>query len=204
MIVAAGVVIVLVLLLAMPPGRPAGAVVGGERALPPAGGALLEPFTSPFREVSDLAWTRYVRAMATGRPHTITPDGRVGIFGMELRRLEDIGLVRDVRRVERDGRTSFEMEWAEPSLSLERFLHDGALQYKAFARSAADQRTELLTHYRAVVGRRVDGKTATLSGLLGVAHEGGLGGLAVWLSGDADPTTQAQLSSVFGRTTGIF
>jgi hypothetical protein len=204
MIVVAGVVIVLVLLLAVSSNGQPAALAAPQKVLASARvEGFLEPFTSPFPGIGDEAWTRYVHAMAIGRPGTITADGRVGIFGMELRRLEDLGYVQNVRKVERDGEVSFEMEWIEP-YSLDGFLRDGALQYKAFARSTADHRATILGQYRAAIGQVVSGQVATLSGLLGVTHQAGLGGLAMWLSGQGDPITQTHLTSAFVRTTGTF
>ena len=61
-------------------------------------------YRSPIPEASDQQWARFVRLMQAGDVAAVTPSGQLGIFQTRLKRLQDLGLARDVRRVNGDRR----------------------------------------------------------------------------------------------------
>jgi hypothetical protein len=204
MLAVAGLVILVAVVIAVVDGRAEAAETDARpAAAASATGTKLQRFPSPLPEATDDVWTRYVRLMATGRPENISPGGHLGIFGLGPKRLEDLAFVRSSRKVERDGRQVWEAEWVAP-YSLERFLGDGALQYKAFAKSTLDHRARILERHADAVGKTFATKTATLSGLLAVAHQAGLRGLARWLEDEGDRQRFPNTTAAFIKATGIF
>lgn len=203
MLVVAGLVILVAVVVAVADGRASAAEDRAGRPAQPAGAAKLERFRSPLPEVSDDAWTRYVRLMATGRPNSVSPGGHLGVFGLGLRRLEDLGLVRNSRKVERDGRQVWEADWVSPH-TLEGFLSDATLQYRAFVKHTLDHRRRILERHAQAIGQSYAAKAATLSGLLAVAHQAGLQGLARWLENEGDRQRFPNTTAAFIRAAGIF
>jgi hypothetical protein len=204
MLVVAGLVILVAVVVAVADGR-ASAAEGAAPARAPQPGppAKLQRFRSPLPEVNDDAWTRYVRLMATGRAASVTPGGHLGIFGLGLRRLEDLGFVRGSRKVERDGRQVWEADWVPPH-TLEGFLGDGGLQYRAFVKHTLDHRARILARHGDTIGKPFAAKVATLSGLLAVAHQAGLQGLSRWLEDEGDRQRFPNTTAAFIRASGMF
>jgi hypothetical protein len=171
----------------------------GERQPPPRKASV---FHSPIPEASDEQWARFVRLMQTGDVAAVTPTGQVGIFQTRLKRLEDLGLVRDVQRVQRDGAPSWTATF-RPPLTLARVLSDPLLQYRIFVASMKRYRDEVLARHRAAIGTEVEGKPATLSGLMAVSQHAGPA-LVSWLANEADRRRFKQTTAAYGRTTGVF
>ncbi len=153
------------------------AVIGEVRALP-----------SPWKDVPDAAWTSFVQAMSVGKPNEINPKGFFGVFQIGVRRLCDLGVMTAAKA--RNARTPnggitriWDGTWLIPR---ERFLADPAFQYKIFVKSMDLYRNVIAEKYKQVIGLEIEpGKTATLSGLLAVAHKAGSEGMHKWLtSGD--------------------
>lgn len=159
-------------------------------------------FKSPIPEASDEQWARFVRLMQTGDVAAVTPTGQVGVFQTRLKRLEDLGLVRDVRRVRRDGSPSWTATF-RPPLTLARLLSDPLLQYRIFAVSMKRYRDEVLAGHREAIGKEIEGKPATLSGLMAVSQHAGPA-LGSWLANEADRRRFKQTTAAYGRTTGVF
>jgi hypothetical protein len=159
-------------------------------------------FRSPIPEASDEQWARFVRLMQTGDVAAVTPTGQVGIFQTRLKRLEDLGLVRDVQRVQRNGAPSWTATF-RPPLTLARVLSDPLLQYRIFVASMKRYRDEILARHRAAIGTEIEGKPATLSGLMAVSQHAGPA-LASWLAHEADRRRFKQTTAAYGRTTGVF
>jgi hypothetical protein len=157
---------------------------------------------SPIPEASDEQWTRFVQLMQTGELATVTPGGQFGLFQTRLKRLEDVGLAREVRRVEKEGRATWTAAFRRP-LTMERLLADPVLQYRIFAASMKRYRNDILGHVRSALGRDVEGKRATLSGLLAVAHYAGPA-LGSWLTNEKDRRRFEKTTTAYGRTTGVF
>lgn len=175
------------------------------RAQGVAGGATTSgesaaPLRAPLAGVSDEAWMRFVRALAGPRGDACTPGGRLGRFGMHLRRLEELRVVRNVRKGE-DG--ALVAEWAPP-LTQEVFLRDPRVQYRALVASMKGLRGALDSDGTRLSGRTVDGQPASLSGLLAVAHRLGMAGLGAWLESAAERQRQRIATELFRRTNGLF
>ena len=170
----------------------------GERQPP----RKMSVFRSPMPEASDEQWARFVRLMQTGDVAAVTPTGQVGIFQTRLKRLEDLGLVKDVRRVQRDGTPNWTATF-RPPLTLARLLADPLLQYRIFVVSMKRYRDEVLARHRDTIGKEIESKPATLSGLLAVSQHAGPA-LASWLANEADRRRFKQTTAAYGRTTGVF
>ncbi len=154
---------------------------------------------SPWKEVSDADWRAFIKAMAVGKPNTVSPRGSIGIFQMTVRRLADFGLMRNPRKTGADG--VWTADWA---IDPKRFMSDPALQYKVFEKSMSQYRSLILERYRAAIGTSFEGKQATLSGLLAVAHHAGAEGLAKWLKNDPPRSKFKATTAAYARANGIF
>lgn len=154
---------------------------------------------SPWKEVSDADWRAFLKAMAVAKSNTVAQRGNVGIFQMPVRRLSDYGLMRNPRKTGPDG--VWTADW---TIDKARFLSDPALQYKVFEKSMAQYRALILERYRAAIGTSFEGKPATLSGLLAVAHLAGAEGLAKWLKNDPPRTKFKATTAAYARANGIF
>lgn len=157
---------------------------------------------SPIPEASDEQWTRFARLMQTGDLAAVTPTGQIGIFQTRVKRLQDLGLARDVRRVAGDGGARWKATF-RPPLTLARLLSDPLLQYRIFAASMRRYRSDVLERHRDAIGTEIEGKRATLSGLLAVAHHAGPA-LGSWLTNPEDRRRFAKTTAAYGRTTGVF
>jgi hypothetical protein len=157
---------------------------------------------SSIPEASDEQWTRFVRLMQTGDVAAVTPTGQLGIFQTRVKRLQDLGLARDVRRVAGDGGARWTATF-RPPLTLARLLSDPMLQYRIFVASMRRYRSDVLEGHRDALGTEIEGKRATLSGLLAVAHHAGPA-LGSWLANPEDRRRFAKTTTAYGRTTGVF
>ena len=160
-------------------------------------------FRSPIPEASDEQWMLFVRLMQVGDVAAVTPTGQVGVFQTRLKRLEDLGLVRDVRRVQGAGGAPSWTATFRPPLTLVRLLSDPLLQYRIFVVSMKRYRNEVLAHHRNAFGTQIEGKPATLSGLMAVSQHAGPA-LGSWLASEADRQRFKQTTAAYGRTTGVF
>jgi hypothetical protein len=160
-------------------------------------------FRSPIPEASNQQWARFVRLMQVGDVAAVTPTGQVGIFQTRLKRLEDLGLVRDVRRIQRAGAAPSWTATFRPPLTLARLLSDPLLQYRIFVVSMKRYRNEVLARHRDAIGKVLEGKPATLSGLVAVSQHAGPA-LGSWLTNEADRKRFKQTTAAYGRTTGVF
>src|SRR5206468_25003 len=111
--------------------------------------------------------------------------------------LEDLGLVRDVHRVQRGGAPSWTATF-RPPLTLARLLSDPLLQYRIFVVSMKRYRDEVLARHRDAIGKDIEGKPATLSGLIAVSQHAGPA-LASWLANEADRRRFKQTTAAYGR-----
>lgn len=141
-------------------------------------------------------WEKFVAAIATSPKEHVGRKHRLGAFQMDARKLADVGAMTKAWKGS-DG--SWTGEWSQ-GLTESSFLGSMPLQYAVFVRSmrAAAPKVSPL------VGSKVDGKVATLSGLLGVSHAAGERGVASFVS-DADVRKKFPATSeMFVRTNGIF
>ena len=160
-------------------------------------------FRSPLPEASDAQWARFVRLMQVGDVAAVTPTGQVGIFQTRLKRLEDLGLVSDVRRVHHAGTAPSWTATFRPPLTLARLLSDPLLQYRIFVVSMKRYRDEVLARHRDAIGKVIEDKPATLSGLIAVSQHAGPA-LGSWIASEADRKRFKQTTAAYSRTTGVF
>lgn len=159
-------------------------------------------FRSPIPEASDEQWAQFVGLMQAADVAAVSPTGQVGVFQTRLKRLEDLGFAHDVRRVQRDGTATWKATF-RPPLTLARLLSDPLLQYRIFVVSMKRYRDEVLARHREAIGKDIEGKPATLSGLMAVSQHAGPA-LASWLASQADRARFKQTTAAYGRTTGVF
>jgi hypothetical protein len=164
-------------------------------------GLSMTPRTeSPLPGVPLLSWERFVTVMAVSPPSQVTPRRRMGVFGMDARRLTDVGFMEEARKTSVAGEQGvWVANWRAP-LTTEKFLASTPAQYEAFSRSCRRLAPKVREH----VGKLVDGQPCSLSGLLGVGHLAGEAGVASWV---ADPRVRARFratTQTFHRTNGVF
>jgi hypothetical protein len=155
---------------------------------------------SPLPGVPALAWEKFVATMVILPRTAVTPRGRMGYFGLDARRLSDVGFMRDPHKVSVCGESGvWAGEWVAP-LSQERFLESSPAQYEAFSRSMRELVPDASPH----VGKVVDGSRASLSGLLAVGHLAGRSGISSWVK---DPSARERFKATtenFRRSNQIF
>ena len=155
---------------------------------------------SPIRGVLIVRWTRFVRTMARNPRSYDGPRGRMGAFGMDARRLADVGLASCPKKTAVGGEVGvWTATWKKP-LSKPGFLKSLPVQYVAFRRSMQLMAPKVA----GFVGSEVDGKRCTLSGLLGVGHMAGQSGVESWVKDASVRKKFKQTTETFNLTNGIF
>lgn len=147
-----------------------------------------------------IKWERFVTVMAVAPKQRMTPRYRLGTFGMDARRLSDVGFMVAPRKATVGEEAGVWIgEWKRP-LTTEKFLGSMPAQYVAFKRSMA----RMIPKVEGFVGADVDGAKCSLSGLLGVGHLAGEAGVESWVK---NPDVRRRFKSTtanFARTNGIF
>lgn len=173
-----------------------GAILGVNRK----GMSMLPPEKQGPLGVPLLSWERFVAVMAVAPRNTVSSRGRMGAFGMDARRLADVGFMNRACKMTVGSETGVWVgEWKAP-LSQEKFLENVPAQYEAFKRSMVKLAPVVNKH----VGKEVEGKKASLSGLLGVGHMAGEAGVESWVK---DPLVRKRFAGTtdrFHKTNGIF
>lgn len=124
---------------------------------------------SEIEGVSDEEWTTFAVAMRVAPYGAVSASNALGAWQMRLRRLEDLGLVKNLRK-----QGAWIGDFVAP-LTRRKFLESPLVQYKTFAASM-----------RRYVGGIEDGSVPTedlglsLSGMLAVLHRCGPHGLVSW------------------------
>lgn len=165
---------------------------------------------SEIPNVSDEAWTRFVFAMKTALPGAVSASNAFGMFEATTRRLADLGLVQNIKRVRSPtGRLVWIGDFVPP-LTQRGFLsnfridnEDGTvttIQYKAFVDSIKAYIEGLRTGSvpKPDGGFRVGD---SMSGVLAVLHRSGPNGLKNW--NDEDERFEDTVA-LFERANGIF
>ena len=155
---------------------------------------------SPVAGVSDAQWLGLLRRMATQPMATVSSAGRLGTFLMDPRQLADLGLMSGVKRNDSG-------EWVgtwKDGHSKGLFLRNPARQVGAFSQWLARNARAIAARHADQLGATHATKRATLSGLLGVAHAAGLGGLRGWLGSEGDKARFPNTTAAYLRTVGIF
>jgi hypothetical protein len=162
-------------------------------------------FPSPWGNVPDLGWTKFVTGMRGKDPRVITPGYTLGLFNFGMRRLVDIGLANNPHQGEYKGKKVWLADWAGPlQPGPDKFLGDADTQYKAFIRSNQLYAGQIKKEIPEAIGATLDGKTVTLSGLLAVAHRAGWAGLRKWLSDAPTRAEHKQSTEIFNKLNGAF
>ena len=154
----------------------------------------------PLPGVPLLAWSRFITIMAIVPKKTVTPRGRMGTFGLDARRLSDVGFMDKPKKTTIGGETGvWTGEWKTP-LTTEKFLESTPAQYEAFKRSMKIMAPKV----GSFVGSNIDGVPATLSGLLGVGHLAGEAGVESWVRNPDIRRKFKTTTANFQRTNNIF
>lgn len=152
-----------------------------------------------LKKVSPRAWEEFVARMEVAPRNKISARYKLGAFQMDARRLADVGVMESARKVSYGPEMGVWMGKWTPPLSQEKFLGSMPLQYAAFVRSVRAAAPKVSS----LVGKIVDGKPATLSGLLGVEHVAGAG-VGSWVANPAERSRFKATTEMFHRTNGIF
>jgi len=155
---------------------------------------------SPIPGVPAASWRRFVAIMVTSPRGLRSPRGRFGCFGMDARRLADVGFMTGPKKIRVGDEVGvWSGEWVPP-LTEASFLGSAPAQYEAFCRSMRSLAPRVAPH----VGKIVDGSRASLSGLLAAGHLAGEAGVAGWVR---DPETRKRFRATtenFRRANSIF
>ena len=158
------------------------------------------PKDGPLPGIPLVKWERFVTVMAVAPKRHRTPRCRLGTFGLDARRLSDVGFMVSPRKSTVGGEAGVWIgEWKRP-LTTEKFLDSMPAQYTAFKRSMA----RMAPKVAGFVGADVDGAKCSLSGLLGVGHLAGEAGVKSWVE---SPDVRKRFKSTtanFAKTNGIF
>jgi hypothetical protein len=146
------------------------------------------------------AWARFVAVMAVHPKEHIDKRYKLGAFGMDVRRLRDVGLLETASKgVYGDEVGVWMGKWKAP-LTEAGFLGSMPLQYAAFVRSMRAAAPKVSRY----VGIWVDGQRCSLSGLLGVVHAAGEAGVESWVK-DANVRRRfSKTTDTWKRTNNLF
>lgn len=151
---------------------------------------------SEIEDVSDEDWTKWVQAMKVGEPTTITDSGALGLFGIKPRRLEDLGLMKNVEPFNERRRMKWDGDWVPP-MTREAFLGNPSIQYRLLAIS-----TRL--YCQALADGEIrwpNSDDVTLSGALALLNKCGPRVLEDWADASRrKPSTE----ELFKATNGLF
>ncbi len=180
----------------------------GEETPPPLHSSSLDSLPAQVQSIevplglSRKQWLTFLKAAMCGTPRTITPSFRLGVFGLTVRRLCDLGAMTDPKVIRYEGRQVWDAHWLDPS-SLRTFQAAPMTQYNLFTDSI--KRYSAAPEVTAAIGKTVENREITLSGALMVAHRAGLPGMGSWLE---DPDIRQRFSdnttAFFQRANGIF
>ena len=170
---------------------------GGKAQAAPKPATKADVIPSPFGDVPATLWTKFVQAMASAKFGYVSPKGFYGAFVMGVRRLVDLKVMKDPRKVG----SVWQGAWIIPQAE---FLASPSIQYATFGKSMVLYRKVIDTKYSKIVGATTEGKKATLSGLLAAAHLAGGAGLGKWLTDPAYRTKFKHVTTAYLKTTGIF
>lgn len=163
--------------------------------------SALESIKPPLG-LSQVSWMGFLKAAACGHTKTVSPSFRLGVFGMSVRRLCDLGAMGDPRVTQYHGRQVWDAEWIEP-VSLRAFQAAPMVQYRLFVESIS--RYAAAEELILSVGKLVDGITVTRSGALIVAHRAGLAGMCSWMTNaDEREKFSDNTTAFFHKANGIF
>ncbi len=154
------------------------------------------------QSVFNLKWTKFLYSVV--RDVSDVTNGHVGYFFFSWTRLVALKLATNLRKEDIQGRKVWKADIVPPP-TLDEFLASSKLQYEAFVKSILDYLPQLMAPRFAVfIGKDLEGKRITLSGLLAVAHAAGIDGLKSWLANPNDRTKYPNTTAAFTKSTEIF
>lgn len=152
--------------------------------------------------IFNLKWTKFLYSLV--RDISDVTHGHVGYFFFAWPRLVALKLATNLRKEEKDGRRTWTAEMVEPP-TLEEFLKSSKLQYDAFVKSVIDYLPTLTApRFEAFIGKEIEGKRVSLSGLLAIAHVAGIEGLKSWLANAGDREKYPNTTGAYLKSTEIF
>jgi hypothetical protein len=155
---------------------------------------------SPLDDVTLGAWEKFVGAMAVAPRNHVGRRGKLGTFQMDARRLADVGAMTRAWKERRGGEEGVWVgDWLE-GLTEVSFLGSMPLQYAVFTRSCRAAAPKV----SGFCGREVDGRVASLSGLLGVCHVAGERGVGSFVVDESTRERFPATREVFTKVNGIF
>lgn len=162
-------------------------------------------YPSPWPDVPDVGWNRFVFGMRGKDPKAIGAGYTLGLFGFGMRRLADLGLATNPHKGEHAGKAVWLADWL-PALEPgpDAFLKNADLQYRTFVKSNADYAKRIHAELPELLEATLDGKPVTLSGLLAIAHRAGWEGMQQWLSDAKVRAAHKQSTELFNRLNGAF
>ena len=159
--------------------------------------------TSPLDGVEDADWTSFANILED--PHNKVNDRwELGIFKIGARRLVDLGMAKDARQVQRNGKTIWIADFITP-LSMEIFVNDEHMQYDTFVKEM--QYLSRGIEERGKSGKiplTIHGVAPTRSGLLAVAKLAGLQGLDSFMKDNGDWDKFPNTRDAFLKANGVF
>ena len=141
--------------------------------------------------VSDEAWTRFVLALKTAKPSSVSASNALGMFEMRPRRLGDLGILRNVRCSLSPNHRLVWIGDFVPPLTEKSFLASPEIQYKAFSES--------MRRYLMMLPILQEGMT--LSGALAILHRCGPTGLDKWKT---ESERFPETISLYEKANGLF
>jgi hypothetical protein len=162
-------------------------------------------YKSPFPNVSPEQWTKFANLSRAANPHSVTKDFHIGLFQFGARRLCDLKVMKNCRQETYQGKKVWTADWTPP-WNLQKFLADTAYQYQLFANSNLDygKKIAITPVLASMVGKEIDGKKVTLSGLLAVTRRAGFSGMQSWLKLPKDRRKFSTTTAEFNKLNGIF
>ncbi len=158
--------------------------------------------------VGEAEWRRYEKGQRNAGLGFVSPSYNLGLYSMGMRALEDVGIVENSKKGDYKGKVVWLGSWVAP-LSLEAYLASPKVQYAAFERMTSLHTAAIRARYGDRLGKPLGGTAAwettpvTMSGLLAVAKQTGLGGLEQWLK--VVPANRSKsANAVYQKFNGMF
>lgn len=164
-------------------------------------------YKSPIPQANPEQWTNYVNCSKSGN-NVATATGSYGLFNFGVRRLVDLGVMKNPTQTFVKGKRIWVADWVPP-WSTAKFLADSAFQYQLFLKSNLEYYKRIQAEvakktFPVVPGGMIDGTRITLSGILAVAKMAGYAGMKKWLTSPKDRQKFVLTTSWFKKCNGIF
>tara|TARA_R100001244_G_scaffold132394_1_gene108866 strand:- start:12812 stop:13249 length:438 start_codon:yes stop_codon:yes gene_type:complete len=145
-----------------------------------------------------------VKCFRKGELDDIAPGGRLGIFGLNARSLNALGLSGGVITKRLYG-TRVKLPKFYPPLTIRRFLASPQIQYNAFSKLQSEAMHSIKSSdIKNRIGELIGGEPLTMSGLLGLVSQAGVKGARSWLNRPDERSRFPFTTKIFIKTNGIF